>query len=157
MAGSLFTSNCLDVQAYVAQKFAPAEMRKRDGKTWLIRQRPIEVEGGGNEWSWCASGDMIRIPLIPYCSVNDDPATLVGYAFQLGLRAREFVMPDYELVQTHLSVGSPVEQAKLHDQDVLRMWLGFAFVLKEKSREVPARADAPKAVVFNPAAYHPGS
>lgn len=126
------TTEVLDIEAYEARKFQPATLIARDGKVWLTRELPLLVERE-DEWGWCRDGDMVRIPLFPYLSGGLDPAIALGFAFELGFRARDFVDPHYYVERLHISLGHPVTEHKLPDgNDALRFWLGFGFVLKEK-------------------------
>jgi len=127
------TTEVLDIEAYESRKFQPAAMVPRDGHFWLTRDIPLLLEQE-DEWGMCREGDMVRIPLFPYISRGHDPAIALGFAFELGFRARDFVDPAYTVERLHISLGHPVSEHRLPDGiDTLRFWLGFGFVLKEKS------------------------
>lgn len=127
------TTNVLDIEAYEARKCQPAALMPRCGKVWITREVPMLIDAK-DEWGWCRDGDMVRIPLFPYMSRGNDPAVALGFAFELGYRARDVVDPQYEVEQLLISVGHPVSDCHLPDgNETLRFWLGFGFVLKEKS------------------------
>lgn len=127
------TTDVLDIEVYEERKFQPATLVQREGKVWLTRDVPLLVERN-DEWGWCRDGDMVRIPLFPYLSRALDPAVALGFAFELGFRARDFVDPKYEVERLHISIGHPVTEHMLPDRvNTLRFWLGFGYVLKEKS------------------------
>lgn len=127
------TTHVLDIEAYEARKTRPAALVPRNGKFWITREAPMLVEAE-DEWGTCRDGDMVRIPLFPYMSRGNDPAITLGFAFELGFLARDVVDPRYEVEQLLITMGHPVCDSRLPDgNETLRFWLGFGFVLKEKS------------------------
>jgi len=127
------TTEVLDIEAYEKRKLLPATLVKRSGKVWITREVPVFVEQD-DEWGWCKDGDVVRIPLFPYLSRGNDSSVALGFAFELGFKARDFVDPCYDVERVHVAIGHPVCEHKTQDGiDVLRFWLGFGFILKEKS------------------------
>ena len=127
------TTHVLDIEAYEAHKCQSAAMVPRGSKVWITREKPLLVDAE-DEWGWCREGDMVRIPLFPYMSRGSDPAIAIGFAFELGYQARDIVDPNYDVESLLISLGHPVCDCKLSDgHEALRFWLGFGFVLKEKS------------------------
>lgn len=134
------TFDILDVEHYEARKYKPATLVQRQGgESWLVRDRPIGVEGTPQElWGWCTQGDKVRVPMYPYITGSSDASTAIGLAFEMGFRARDLVPDNLEIQRLHIVVGSPVQtvtglDGMREDQAVLRFWIGFAYVVREKS------------------------
>lgn len=126
------TTDFLDIEEYEAKRLAPATLVRRDGHTWLTRDVPLLVEHD-TEWGICQEGDVVRIPLFPYITRGQDPSIAIGFAFELGFRARAFVDPQYEVARLHISVGCPVYEYHMPDGNTsLKFWLGFGFVVRKK-------------------------
>jgi hypothetical protein len=117
----------LDVQSYTVSGQRPAMVIKRAATSlWLVREQPVGIENA-NAWSWANAGEFVRIPLHPYLTPKQDPATALAYAYQLGFRARDAVGDVGVIDRLHMVLGSPVEE--LHDGSRalgFRFWLGFA-------------------------------
>lgn len=137
------TSEILDIEQYEAKKHLPATLveRTHSSEYWLIRDMPLgSVSDPSKEWGWCNTGEVVRIPLFPYLSHSSSAAVALAYAFQLGVEARDMIDHNYEIVRIHIVAGEPVQEIAglIKEQpgtSVLRFWLGFGCLLKEKKHE----------------------
>lgn len=112
-------------------------INRRDGEVWIYLDAPMGVEapGASSIWRTVSSGDVVRVPLLPYCTHGTEPAVALAYAFQLGVQAFHGLNLD-DFSVAHLSIGSPVEEfqeyipiGKKHI-DCFRLWLGIALRVK---------------------------
>ena len=128
----------LDTEKYEEAKFAPATLVQRAGLDWLVRDLPMdhvpnEQELRKDVWSWCRDGSLVRIPLFPYCSRGNYPEIALGYAFELGVKARDATeLQPYTVRKMHICIGNPVTECLIEENKVLRFWIGFGFGLMEK-------------------------
>jgi hypothetical protein len=126
------TTDVLDIVEYEKRKLRPATLIPRKGRVWLTRDLPIGVAGSSStEWGLVKEGDVVRIPLFPYITRGTDPSIAIGCAFELGFKARDYVTPGFEVHSLHIALGHPVTEITQQDQELLRFWLGFGYVLKE--------------------------
>lgn len=139
MPNYLTTFDVLDIPKYLENKHAPATFVPREGKTWLVRDWPVDFDPKSDpelakvgEWAWCKAHDEVRVPLFPYCSRADASEAALGFAFELGFKARDYVIPTFEIKKLHISLGSPIEEHEIEGHRVLRFWLGFAYILQER-------------------------
>ena len=124
----------LDLSKYDSLERGVAHVMPRDGATWLVREVPVGLgKGDGNDWSVATDTDMFRIPLVAYRGLSNDPAELLAFAFQLGIRAREEAGMSIEPHKLMIVIGSPLEEIHQGGQLVgYRFWAGFAFACELK-------------------------
>lgn len=113
---------------------------RKDADEWVYLDGPLIMEGPSSDQPWrrVASGDAVRVPLVPYCTSSRDPAVAMAHAFQLGARAFMDWGSDY-VAHVHLSVGAPVEEIDNYlpikrDTKVscFRYWIGLAIKVRSK-------------------------
>jgi len=128
------TTDVLDIESYEKRRLTPASLVRRHGYTWLTRDKPLllDVADDNHSWGYCQEGDFVRIPMFPYLTKGQDPTVAMGFAFELGFRARDFIDPSYEVTHLHITLGHPVCDYTLSDgSKTIRFWLGFGFVVRK--------------------------
>jgi len=118
------TAEVLDISGFVEAELKPERTLPRNGdEIWRSRVEPLDFlkPDGPLAWSLIRSGDLVRIPLIPYRVEGKDPAMAMLVAMDVMQRYVEAVP---NAIRTHIIVGSPVED--LPDDEAFRFWVGFA-------------------------------
>lgn len=112
----------VDIRPYLEAEQLPTEVRSRPRTgVWRVVTAPLlsSVEQG---WLTEATGEFIRIPLIPY-QTSLDPAVSLAFAVQLGaLVLARCGRPTC----LHLAVGHPLQDLRSQGVEGLRLWLGMA-------------------------------
>ena len=122
------TAEIIDVTEFVENEMLPLRTIPFPKDTaWKVRSEPINFEtehadDGPLAWSLVRTGDLIRIPLIPYRVPRDPPYTVLA-AMDI-MQRLSLGAPN--ALRTHIIVGSPLQDLSEEGVDMLRLWIGFA-------------------------------
>jgi len=120
------TADFLDIQQFLAAQQAPeVAIQLGSREVWYVRQTQFDFQApnnGDHDWTLVKSGDLIRIPLLPYRTANMEVSKVISGAMDLQRRYDE-MFP--QVVRTHMIIGEPVEDLRPAAES-FRFWVGFA-------------------------------
>jgi len=120
------TAELISIEPFVTRERIPERpLERKEKEIWHVRATPLDFTYENHtqhDWTLIRDGDIVRIPLCPYRTTDQDLAKLQLVAFDLGQRFRARYP---EAVRTHVIIGQPVEDLR-PEVDALRFWLGYA-------------------------------
>lgn len=123
-----YTCEFLDIANYLARGVNPEKCLRRSGNDiWYVRKEPIDFSRTEHaqdpmHWALVRSGDMVRVPLIPYRSSSLEPHELMMAVIDIAQRS---VIDHHAATRIHWVVGRPVEDLR-PEAEAFRIWLGLA-------------------------------
>jgi hypothetical protein len=127
------TVEFLDIREFVSRQIIPtAVLNHEQGQHWFVRKKPLDFMALPprrtdeaaivDQFAFIRKGDLVKIPLCPYRTSQQDLSQLVAVAMDSAARDVQ-VFPN--AIRCHLVVGSPVEI--LQEHNAFRYWVGIAF------------------------------
>ena len=129
MSRLITTCEFLDITPYLEQGANPEKCLRRTGHdVWQVRKEPVQFDQDErtNEhlnWALQRSGDLVRIPLIPYRSNSMQPHELIMGMIDMATRC---VIDHHKAIRVHWIVGNPVEDLRSESVEAFRVWVGLA-------------------------------
>lgn len=123
-----YTCEFLDIAPYLERGACPEKCMARSGnEIWQVRKEPInfaqeEQVADPLHWALVRSGELVRIPLIPYRSNSLEPHELMMAVIDIAQRS---VLDYQQAIRIHWVVGRPVEDLR-PEAEAFRIWLGLA-------------------------------
>lgn len=120
------TYRYLDVEEYLKQGHAPADIVDKGELPWLVCERPLGDVNAADSWSWAIHGDKVRIPVYPHNAVDDDTAKTLAYAVQIAFMASLKLRRVRSSVRRiHVVLGA-TDTATENGVEHHRFWIGCA-------------------------------
>jgi len=120
------TAEIIDISGFLADQLKPERpLILKPRAIWRTRAEPLDFKqkDGPLAWSLVRSGDLVRIPLIPYRVTGKDPVQTLLVAMDVMQRYIEAVP---NAIRTHIILGSPIEEISDEQGEALRFWVGFS-------------------------------
>jgi len=99
-------------------------IRRSENAIWKSRAEPLQFDKADGPLAWILvrSGDLIRIPLLPYRAKQDPVKTMLAGMHTIQLYLAQ--VPN--AIRTHIVLGDPIQEI----DGEFRFWLGFAAQLQ---------------------------
>jgi hypothetical protein len=118
-----WTIDFLGVTEFVANEVIPEKVLRREGdQIWRACLRPFtrDVHLDDTAWSLSRSGELVRIPLVPYTCKSS--GRIVGAVIERGIYIANAVAARGNVIRGHIVVGEPIETLS----NGYRFWVGLA-------------------------------
>lgn len=125
-----YTCEFLDITPFVERGAMPEKCMRREGTdVWQVRKEPIDLSNVRHDtqvmnWALQRSGDLVRIPLIPYRTGSMEPHELIMAVMDIAQRC---VLDHHTTKRIHWVIGTPLEDLRqVEGVECFRVWLGLA-------------------------------